>query len=113
VVNGRSGPAAAPDGSHPHRGLTVWHAISVCVGMVIGSGIFKSTPLAAAVNLPSDVSLLLLWVFGGAMSLAGALYSSLAYVRVGAMVGVAVLLAGVVLLAGLRIFAARRGIAVR
>jgi hypothetical protein len=41
------------------------------------------------------------------------LYSSLAYVRIGAMVGVAVLLAGVVLLVGLRIFAARRGIAVR
>jgi amino acid transporter len=41
--------------------------------MVIGSGIFKSTPLAAAVDLPSDAALLLLWVFGGAMSLAGAL----------------------------------------
>jgi APA family basic amino acid/polyamine antiporter len=40
--------------------------------MVIGSGIFKSTPLAAAVE-SSDTSLLLLWVFGGAMSLAGAL----------------------------------------
>ncbi len=41
------------------------------------------------------------------------LYSSLAYVRIGAVVGVAVLLAGVVLLAGLRIFAARRGMPVR
>jgi APA family basic amino acid/polyamine antiporter len=40
--------------------------------MVIGSGIFKSTPLAAAVD-SSDAALLLLWVFGGAMSLAGAL----------------------------------------
>jgi amino acid transporter len=41
--------------------------------MVIGAGIFKSTPLAAAVDLPSDAALLLLWAFGGAMSLAGAL----------------------------------------
>jgi basic amino acid/polyamine antiporter, APA family len=41
--------------------------------MVIGAGIFKSTPLAAAVDLQSDVGVLALWVFGGAMSLAGAL----------------------------------------
>ncbi len=41
--------------------------------MVIGAGIFKSTPLAAAVDLPSDAAVLALWVFGGAMSLAGAL----------------------------------------
>ncbi len=41
--------------------------------MVIGAGIFKSTPLAAAVDLSSDAQVLALWVFGGAMSLAGAL----------------------------------------
>jgi amino acid transporter len=41
--------------------------------MVIGAGIFKSTPLAAAVGLPSDAGVLALWIFGGAMSLAGAL----------------------------------------
>jgi amino acid transporter len=40
--------------------------------MVIGAGIFKTTPLAAA-NLPSADVLLWVWVFGGAMSLAGAL----------------------------------------
>jgi amino acid transporter len=40
--------------------------------MVIGAGIFKTTPLAAA-NLPSGDVLLAVWVFGGAMSLAGAL----------------------------------------
>ena len=39
--------------------------------MVIGAGIFKSTPLAAAVDLTSDAEVLALWVFGGAMSLAG------------------------------------------
>jgi APA family basic amino acid/polyamine antiporter len=54
------------------RRLTVWHAVAVCIGMVIGAGIFKSTPLAAA-NLSSPAALLAAWVFGGAMSLAGAL----------------------------------------
>jgi amino acid transporter len=57
----------------PRRRLGVAHAVSVCVGMVIGAGIFKSTPLAAAADLPSDAEVLALWVFGGAMSLAGAL----------------------------------------
>ena len=71
-MNNPPEPSGASDGSSPVRRLGVWHAISVCVGMVIGSGIFKSTPLAAAVD-SSDLSLLLLWVFGGAMSLAGAL----------------------------------------
>lgn len=56
----------------PQRSLGVWHAVAVCVGMVIGAGIFKTTPLAAA-NLPSDEAVLLVWLFGGAMSLAGAL----------------------------------------
>jgi hypothetical protein len=36
----------------PQRRLSAWHAIAVCVGMVIGAGILKTTPLAAA-NLPS------------------------------------------------------------
>lgn len=64
---------AAPSAhAAPHRRLGVWHAVSVCVGMVIGAGIFKTTPLAAA-NVPSDAWLLAAWAFGGAMSLAGAL----------------------------------------
>ncbi len=54
------------------RRLGVAHAVSVCVGMVIGAGIFKSTPLAAA-NLPSAGPLLAAWLFGGVVSLAGAL----------------------------------------
>jgi amino acid transporter len=72
VVSADAEPLGAPGGNPAQRRLTEWHAISVCVGMVIGSGIFKSTPLAAAVGA-TDPSLLLLWVFGGAMSLAGAL----------------------------------------
>jgi len=46
--------------------------VSVCIGMVIGAGIFITTPAAAA-NLPRADLLLGAWVFGGAMSLAGAL----------------------------------------
>jgi amino acid transporter len=40
--------------------------------MVIGAGIFKSTP-AAAMNAGSGTELLLLWIFGGLISLIGAL----------------------------------------
>jgi amino acid transporter len=62
------------DSSHgtPRRHLNVWHAVSVCVGMVIGAGIFSTTPIAAA-NMATSGGLLLAWAFGGAMSLAGAL----------------------------------------
>lgn len=56
----------------PERSLSAWHAVSICIGMVIGAGIFITTPLAAA-NLPSAGWVLAAWIFGGAMSLAGAL----------------------------------------
>jgi APA family basic amino acid/polyamine antiporter len=56
----------------PVKSLGEWHAVSVCIGMVIGAGIFITTPLAAA-NLPSGGWVLAAWIFGGAMSLAGAL----------------------------------------
>jgi amino acid transporter len=52
--------------------LSEWHAVSICIGMVIGAGIFITTPLAAA-NLPSVPAVLAAWLFGGVMSLAGAL----------------------------------------
>src|SRR5688572_4342446 len=66
-----SQPAAAAEGA-PGRTLSAWHAASICIGMVIGAGIFITTPLAAA-NLPSGELVLAAWLFGGAMSLAGAL----------------------------------------
>jgi APA family basic amino acid/polyamine antiporter len=67
-----STPAAAMAQVVPGRTLSTWHAVSICIGMVIGAGIFITTPLAAA-NLPSSSWVLAAWVFGGAMSLAGAL----------------------------------------
>ena len=67
-------PAADARVAHalPRRQLSVWHAVSVCVGMVIGAGIFKTTPLAAA-NLASGSQLMLAWAIGGGLSLVGAL----------------------------------------
>ena len=44
----------------------------MCAGMVIGSGIFKSTPTVAA-NISSDSGLILVWLLGGLISFAGAL----------------------------------------
>jgi amino acid transporter len=67
-----SSPPAAAGPAVPARRLSEWHAVSVCIGMVIGAGIFITTPLAAA-SLPSGGWVLAAWIFGGAMSLAGAL----------------------------------------
>src|SRR5580765_8245916 len=56
----------------PRRQLTVWHAASVCVGTVIGAGIFATPPLAAA-QVPSPAMLMAAWALGGVLSLMGAL----------------------------------------
>lgn len=56
----------------PRRQIGVWEAASVCVGMVIGAGIFRS-PAVVAANVGSDLEMMLAWAFGGAMSLIGAL----------------------------------------
>lgn len=50
----------------------MWHAMSICIGMVIGAGIFKTSPMVAQ-NLDSANALYLAWVLGGALSLIGAL----------------------------------------
>ena len=65
-------PDPPREGRSPRRQVGVWEAISVCVGMVIGAGIFRS-PSVVAANVGSDEAMLLAWAFGGAMSLAGAL----------------------------------------
>lgn len=56
----------------PQRHLHVRHAVSVCVGMVIGAGIFKTSPMVAA-SLASDHALYLAWALGGLLSFVGAL----------------------------------------
>ncbi|MEO8466199.1 MAG: amino acid permease [Gammaproteobacteria bacterium] len=72
VVTAATAAAASTTSVAPLRRLSMWHAVAVCIGMVIGAGIFKSSPVAAA-NLPSSSALLAVWIFAGAMSLAGAM----------------------------------------
>lgn len=56
----------------PQRQLDVRHAVAVCVGMVIGAGIFKTSPMVAGA-LASDTQLYLAWALGGLLSFIGAL----------------------------------------
>lgn len=70
-----SSPSAVPDATPtptPRRHLGVWSAISVCVGMVIGAGIFKTSPEVAA-HVGSDTQLYALWIAGGVLSIIGAM----------------------------------------
>lgn len=64
--------AAAPLGARPQHHLGIHHGIAMCAGMVIGSGIFKSTPTVAA-NVGSSSGLFLVWLIGGILSFVGAL----------------------------------------
>lgn len=66
----RSDPIADP--APPRRQLGVWHAISVCVGMVVGAGIFKTSPMVAQ-SLASDQALYAAWALGGVLSVIGGL----------------------------------------
>ncbi|MFO0875145.1 MAG: amino acid permease [Phycisphaerales bacterium] len=68
-------PATTPD---LPRKVGFWGAIAVMVGVVIGSGIFR-TPTTIAENLGNPWLILSLWLAGGLVSLCGALtYAELA-----------------------------------
>jgi basic amino acid/polyamine antiporter, APA family len=56
----------------PERRLGARHAGALCVGMVIGAGIFKTSPMVAQ-SLPEAGQLYLAWVLGGVLSFVGAL----------------------------------------
>jgi APA family basic amino acid/polyamine antiporter len=60
------------------RDLGIWSAVAIVVGTVIGSGIFRvSSKMVAEVGSPGAV--FLVWVFGGVLTLFGALsYAELA-----------------------------------
>lgn len=62
--------AAAPVA--PRRHLGVRHAMSVCVGMVIGAGIFRTSPYVAG-NVGASATLFAAWALGGVLSVLGAL----------------------------------------
>jgi len=62
----------------PKKTLTVFDVISIVVGIVIGSGIFKLPGMVAG-NTANETIFLLTWVAGGVMSIIGALcYAELA-----------------------------------
>lgn len=56
----------------PRRQLTLFDSICIIAGIVIGAGIYETTP-AIAGNVTSLSQLMSVWVLGGLISLAGAL----------------------------------------
>ncbi len=67
-----------PSARNLPRTIGFWGASGVMVGIMIGSGIFRS-PSAIAESLGSPALILFLWLAGGALSLCGALtYAELA-----------------------------------
>ena len=67
-----------PTADQPRPSLSLFDAVAMIVGLVIGIGIFTFPALVAA-NAASASDLLLLWLAGGAISLIGALcYAELA-----------------------------------
>ena len=62
----------------PRRELTLFDSTSVIVGIIIGAGIYQTAPEIAR-NASSEWGVLGLWIFGGILSLCGALcYAELA-----------------------------------
>lgn len=71
-------PASAAPAVGLKRELGLWSAAAIVVGTVIGSGIFL-VPKTMANNVGSSQMVFFIWVFGGLLSLAGALtYAELA-----------------------------------
>ncbi|SEL11464.1 amino acid/polyamine/organocation transporter, APC superfamily [Roseateles sp. YR242] len=69
-----SADAASVDSTagQPQRILDVRHAVALCVGMVVGAGIFKTSPMVAqALSTPEQ--LYLAWALGGVLSVIGGL----------------------------------------
>lgn len=62
----------------PKRQLTLFDSTSMILGIIIGAGIYESSPLIAQ-NVPGVAGLLVAWLLGGLCSLVGALcYAELA-----------------------------------
>jgi amino acid transporter len=65
-------PQAQGAGGQPRPTLTVFDAVAMIVGIVIGVGIFKAPSIVAG-NVSGETAFIALWVAGGAISLIGAL----------------------------------------
>src|SRR5262245_7771509 len=70
-------PGQSPDIDLPRR-IGFWGAAAVMVGVIIGSGIFR-TPVSIAQQMDSPALILAMWAIGGVLSLFGAMtYAELA-----------------------------------
>lgn len=58
--------------SEPQASLSVFDAVTIMVGLVIGIGIFR-TPSLVAANVESDLAFIGVWLLGGLVTLIGAL----------------------------------------
>jgi amino acid transporter len=71
-VSAPQAPAAGPEGGEPTHTLSLFDAVAMIVGLVVGIGIFKAPSIVAG-SVQSAEAFLLLWLAGGAISLVGAL----------------------------------------
>src|SRR3972149_4470921 len=70
--------ALRPPSAAPRRELTLFDSTSIIVGIIIGAGIYRSSP-SVAQCAPDALWLIGLWLLGGVLSLIGALcYAELA-----------------------------------
>lgn len=70
--------ATRPESAAPCRELSLFDSVCIIGGVIIGAGIYESTPLVAQ-NVSSAGVLVLAWLLGGLLSLIGALcYAELA-----------------------------------
>jgi basic amino acid/polyamine antiporter, APA family len=71
-------PTIEKPGAAPAPRLGLWDAVSIIVGIVVGTAIFRS-PAAVFANSPTAATALTLWVVGGVLSWCGAVcYAELA-----------------------------------
>lgn len=71
-------PASTADRAAPRRQLTLLDSTSIIVGIIIGSGMYRTAPVIAQ-NVPNGAALLGVWLAGGAFALLGSLcYAELA-----------------------------------
>ena len=67
-----------PQRAAPQRQLNLFDSTNIIVGIIVGAGIYESSPLIAA-NVSSPLGLLGVWLLGGLLSLLGGLcYAELA-----------------------------------
>ncbi len=71
-------PASLSSDAAPQRKLTLFDSTSIIVGIIIGAGMYKTSPIIAS-SVPDSLAVLAVWLAGGAFALIGSLcYAELA-----------------------------------